>query len=40
MLRGEYGRLFDVLLFMQRGRSREAALVGFSNGLGVRWYEI
>jgi len=40
MLIGEYGRLFDVLLFQQRRRTRQTALVGFSGAGEHRWYDI
>jgi len=39
MLRGEYGRLFDVLLFVQRGRTPQTALLNFTSSIGERWYE-
>jgi hypothetical protein len=38
MLNGEYGRLFDVLLFMQRRRSPQTALLRFSTTPGYQWY--
>lgn len=40
MLKGEYGRLFDVLLFVQRGCTAQTALVKFSGTVAGRWYEI
>jgi hypothetical protein len=39
MLKGEYGRVFDVLLFLQRRRTPQTALVRFSAEAGRRWYE-
>jgi hypothetical protein len=39
MLKGEYGRLFDVLLFLQRRRTPQTALVRFFATAGRRWYE-
>lgn len=41
MLKGHYGRLFDVLLFVQRNRTAETALVRFlSPPPARRWYEL
>lgn len=41
MLKGQYGRLFDILLFMQRNLTRETALIWFSPSRPFeRWYEI
>lgn len=40
-LKGEYGRLFDVLLFIQRAHNPQTALIGFSPKPPVRqWYKI
>jgi hypothetical protein len=40
MLKGEYGRLFDVLLFIQRARTRPAVLLEFSGAVAGKWYDI
>ncbi|SAL19723.1 hypothetical protein [Caballeronia telluris] len=41
MLKGQHGRLFDVLLFVQRNLTSEAALISFSAAQSSRrWYAI
>jgi hypothetical protein len=41
MLKGQYGRLFDILLFVQNGRPPDKALLGFSTNTPARnWYRI
>jgi hypothetical protein len=39
MLEQEYGRLFDILLFLQRTRTPETAFISFVNGAG-KWFAI
>lgn len=40
-LSGQYGRLFDILLFMQAGATADTALIRFSAPTsGQRWYEV
>jgi hypothetical protein len=40
MLEGQHGRLFDVLLFVQRNLTPESALISFSAAQARRWYAI
>lgn len=37
---GEYGRIFDILLFMQKKLTKATAVVQFHPPLNINWYDI